>query len=86
MRGARGRGVTMASQQSIGLNLSKLMNDGVRADILQTLLPRVEVASEGATEERQLIPLDQAMTRGEDVTGLSVSCKAQLCILVCPQH
>ena len=72
--GRRGRGVSMATQ-SVGLNMSKLMADGVRADVLQTLMPRapqMAAATDGTGQGEtsgELIPLNQVITRGEDVTG-----------------
>ena len=61
--------------QSVGLNMTKLMADGVRADVLQTLMPRAPqtAAATGGTGQEEtsgeLIPLNQVITRGEDVTG-----------------
>jgi hypothetical protein len=73
--GRRGRGVSMAAQ-STGLNMAKLMADGVRADVLQALLPRPQAATDGGEGEplAELIPLNQVITRGEDVTAL-IFCK-----------
>ena len=66
------RGVSVATQ-SVGLNMANLLSDGVRADILQSLLPRslTSPAGEAAPGETrgELIPLNQVMTRGQDVTG-----------------
>ena len=77
-RGARGRGVGI-TQQSESLNLSQLVADGVRADILQTLLPQDSGGAEGEGEgerreevAKELIPFNQVIMRGEDVTGQSV--------------
>jgi hypothetical protein len=83
--GRRGRGVSMATQ-SVGLNMTKLMADGVRADVLQTLMPRAPqtAAATGGTGQEEtsgeLIPLNQVITRGEDVTAL-IFCKLPS---VCP--
>lgn len=72
--GRRGRGVSVTTQ-SVGLNMSKLMADGIRADVLQSLMPRSQTpaSTTGSTERSEttgeLIPLNQVVTRGEDVTG-----------------
>ena len=49
--------------QSEGPNLADLASSGIKMDTLQKLVPR-----EGGP--RQLIPYDQLMVRGEDLTGL----------------
>ena len=85
-RGVRGRGVGITAQ-SEGLNLSQLVADGVRADILQTLLPHDSGEGEGeggggggggegggGGGGKELIPFNQVIMRGEDVTGQSSLC------------
>lgn len=63
----------MAAQQNVGLNFNKLVADGVKADVLQTLMPpRIQPADTDSNETNtigELIPLNQVITRGEDVTG-----------------
>lgn len=61
-----------AAAPSEGLRLTELLSSGVRADILQTLLPREERAeTKGEGGYGQLIPFDKVIIRGEDVTGQS---------------
>ena len=57
--------------QSVGLNMTKLVADGVRADVLQALMPRSQNAPTTGQGENigELIPLNQVITRGEDITG-----------------
>ena len=62
----------MTSQQSLALSMRDLMSDGVRADVLQALLPRAQGASEESETSTELVPLNQVITRGEDVTGESL--------------
>lgn len=67
-RGVRGRVTAAASSE--GLRLTELLSSGVRADILQTLLPREErTEAEGEGGRGQLIQFNQVIMRGEDVTG-----------------
>lgn len=56
-----------AAASSEGLRLTELVSSGVRADILQTLLPREGQAE--AEGKGQLIPFSEVIMRGEDVTG-----------------
>lgn len=57
---------------SEGLRLTELLSSGVRADVLQTLLPREgQAEAEGEGGCGRLIPFDQVIMRGEDVTGQS---------------
>ena len=72
-RGARGRGVSV-TEQSVGLNIDKLLSEGVRVDVLQALLPRNQSnTAEAAGQGGQLIPFNQVVMRGEDITGQSAT-------------
>ena len=79
-RGRVMRGRVTGGAPSEGLKLTELLSIGVRADILQTLLPRGgQVEGEGEGGCGGLIPFDQVIMRGEDVTGQSVFSCAVLC-------
>ena len=71
-RGARGpragRGVSVTTQ-SVGLNKARLVADGVRADVLERLLPREQGITPTTEVQGEIIPFNQVVMRGEDITG-----------------
>ena len=73
--------------QSVGLNMTTLLADGVRADVLESLMPKSAAGGPEQVETSgELIPLNQVITRGEDVTGTTaqhfISYTLQ-CVCVC---
>ena len=63
----RGRAVRMkANTHTEELLFSELQSSGMRVDILKSLLLREEMED---TTYHQLIPFDQVIVRGEDMTG-----------------
>ena len=58
------RGRTNLPVRSEELSFSELLSSGVRVDILQKLMRK-----EDGSGPNQLIPFDQVLVRGEDITG-----------------
>ena len=58
------RGRTNLPVRSEELSFSELLSSGVRVDILQKLMWK-----EDGSGPNQLIPFDQVLVRGEDITG-----------------
>ena len=63
----RGKAVRMkANAHTEELPFSKLQSSGMRVEILKNLLPREKKED---AKYHELIPFDQVIVRGEDMTG-----------------